>query len=81
VTSRGRVLAVTAVGRDLKESTGKAYEEIKKNSFEGMQYHKDIAARNLKKVRLGILGSTRGTDMQEIIMPYSVEKSMLKSVW
>jgi len=52
VTSGGRVLAVTAVGRDLKESTGKAYEGIKKISFEGMQYRKDIAARNLKKVYL-----------------------------
>lgn len=42
VTSGGRVLGVTALGKDLAEAKRKAYENIKKISFDGMFYRSDI---------------------------------------
>ena len=42
VTSGGRVLGVTALGKDLIEAKKKAYENIAKISFDGMFYRKDI---------------------------------------
>ncbi len=44
VTSGGRVLGVTAWGDTLKEAREKAYANVARISFEGMQYRKDIAA-------------------------------------
>lgn len=49
VTNGGRVLGVTALGRDIKAAKDKAYEAIKKIHFEGMYYRKDIADKALKK--------------------------------
>jgi len=45
VTAGGRVLAVTALGADLKRAVERAYEAVAKIRFEGMQYRKDIAHR------------------------------------
>lgn len=42
VTSGGRVLGVTALGKDLSEAKKKAYENIEKISFDGMFYRSDI---------------------------------------
>ncbi len=42
VTNGGRVLGVTALGSDLSEAKKKAYENIKRISFEGMFYRSDI---------------------------------------
>lgn len=44
VTNGGRVLGVTAVGKNLKEALKKAYSAIgpQKINFDGMQYRKDI---------------------------------------
>jgi phosphoribosylamine--glycine ligase len=47
VTSGGRVLGVTALGRDLKSAVARAYEAAGLIAFEGMQYRRDIAARAL----------------------------------
>lgn len=49
VTSGGRVLGVTALGRDIKDSIDRAYEAVDKIRFEGMQYRKDIGRRALTK--------------------------------
>lgn len=46
VTSGGRVLGVTALGRTHEEARAKAYDNIKKIRFEGMQYRKDIGIVN-----------------------------------
>ncbi|EKD26747.1 MAG: hypothetical protein ACD_79C01035G0002 [uncultured bacterium] len=46
VTSGGRVLAVSALGKDVKTAKEKAYSEIKNISFEGMFYRKDISDKN-----------------------------------
>lgn len=48
VTSGGRVLGVTAVGKTHEEARNKAFDNIKRISFEGMQYRKDIGTINRK---------------------------------
>jgi phosphoribosylamine--glycine ligase len=45
VTSGGRVLCVTALGRTLKEAQQMAYTQITNVQFDGMQYRKDIGHR------------------------------------
>lgn len=42
VTNGGRVLGVTAMGKDIQEARQKAYSAIEFIKFEGMQYRKDI---------------------------------------
>lgn len=44
-TSGGRVLGVTAIGADYEDAIRKAYDAVKKISFEGMQYRKDIGRK------------------------------------
>ncbi len=41
-TSGGRVLGVTALGRDIRSAAEKAYEEMEKITFEGMYFRRDI---------------------------------------
>ena len=45
VTNGGRVLGVSAIGNTLEEALQKAYQAIKKISFDGMQYRKDIGQK------------------------------------
>ena len=52
-TSGGRVLGVTAHGKDLPDAVERAYDAVMKIRFEGMHYRKDIAARGLKHLRAG----------------------------
>jgi phosphoribosylamine--glycine ligase len=47
VTSGGRVLAVTALGADLKNAVDLAYEAVKDIKFEGAIYRTDIAGKAL----------------------------------
>jgi phosphoribosylamine--glycine ligase len=44
VTAGGRVLAVTAVGRDVADARARAYEGVASISFPGAQWRHDIAA-------------------------------------
>lgn len=46
VTSGGRVLGVTAMGKTHDEARAKAYDNAKRISFEGMQYRNDIGVIN-----------------------------------
>jgi phosphoribosylamine---glycine ligase len=48
ITSGGRVLAVTAFADDLRTALDKAYAELAKISFEGMQYRRDVGHRALR---------------------------------
>jgi phosphoribosylamine--glycine ligase len=48
-TAGGRVLGVTARGRELEIALRRAYEAVGKIGFEGMHYRKDIGARAVKK--------------------------------
>ena len=47
VTSGGRVLGVTALGRDLKQAQTAAYAAVEKIKFEGAFFLRDIAAKAL----------------------------------
>jgi phosphoribosylamine--glycine ligase len=47
VTSGGRVLGVTALGRDLKSAQAAAYAAVSKINFEGAHFRRDIAAKAL----------------------------------
>jgi phosphoribosylamine---glycine ligase len=49
LTAGGRVLGVTALGKDLKTAVDRAYQAVGKISYEGAQFRRDIAARALKK--------------------------------
>lgn len=44
LTSGGRVLGVTALGRDLADARGRAYEAAERINFEGRTLRRDIAA-------------------------------------
>lgn len=48
VTSGGRVLGVTALGKDLNDALEKSYDAVEKIRFEGAHYRKDIGQRALK---------------------------------
>lgn len=47
VTNGGRVLGVTAVGDNLKESLSKSYSAIEQVHFDGMQFRRDIGKKSL----------------------------------
>ncbi len=49
VTSGGRVLGVTALGRGIQEAIDRAYEAAKKISWEGAYFRKDIGQKALKR--------------------------------
>lgn len=48
VSAGGRVLAITALGDDLKSAVDKAYGGVKQIHFEGAHYRTDIAAKAFK---------------------------------
>lgn len=49
VTSGGRVLGVTATGKDLAEAKARAYRGVEQIRFDGMHYRRDIADRALNR--------------------------------
>jgi len=49
ITSGGRVLGVTALGDDVAQAIGRAYEAAGKISFSGMHYRKDIGRKALNR--------------------------------
>lgn len=72
--SSGRVLTVTGIGSSLKEALDNSYKAVKKLKFVGnnneslMHYRTDIGHQaSNKKLRIGIMGSTRGTALIPII--------------
>ncbi|RDV84831.1 phosphoribosylamine--glycine ligase [Ammonifex thiophilus] len=48
LTAGGRVLGVTARGKDVREARERAYEAVKHISFPGMHYRRDIGLKALK---------------------------------
>ncbi len=48
VTSGGRVIAVTAHGKDIEEARNKAYQNVEKIRFEGVNYRHDIGLDLMK---------------------------------
>jgi len=49
VTDGGRVLGVTALGKDIQEAQKTVYDAIRKISFEGAHYRRDICAKAMKR--------------------------------
>jgi phosphoribosylamine--glycine ligase len=49
VTAGGRVLGVTALGNSIKDAIDRAYDAVKKISFDGAYYRKDIGHRALDR--------------------------------
>ena len=49
VTNGGRVLGVTAIDEDIEGAISRAYQAVKKISFDGMQYRSDIGARAIAR--------------------------------
>ena len=50
LTAGGRVLNVTALGKDIPTAIQNAYAAVKKVSFDGMQYRTDIGKKALKRL-------------------------------
>jgi len=48
LTAGGRVLGVTALGRDVRAAREKAYAAVEKIEFPGAQYRRDIAAKGVR---------------------------------
>ena len=72
--SGGRVVAVTGMGSNLKEALEASYKGVGKLNFigengEGLMHNRtDIAKGAInKKLRIGVLGSTRGTALIPVI--------------
>lgn len=72
--SGGRVLAVTGMGKTLKSALAGAYKGVDKIEFVGdngeslLHRRTDIAKRAIDgKLRIGVLGSTRGTALVPVI--------------
>ncbi len=53
LTCGGRVLGVTALGKDLVEARAKAYQAVDEIDFEGKYYRKDIAEKGIRRLRSG----------------------------
>ncbi len=49
VTNGGRVLNVTALGKDIVEARERAYKAIEKIHFEGMHYRRDIGEKAIRR--------------------------------
>jgi len=73
------VLAVTAIGSSPSQAVRQAYSALDSIHFEGMNYRCDIGSFFVKNspVRLAVLGSTRGSDMQAII--HAISRRELKA--
>ncbi len=50
VTSGGRVLGVTAMGRTIPEAIDNVYKAVEKITWDGVQYRKDIGQKALKRL-------------------------------
>ena len=78
LTSGGRVLAVTGVADTLHAARAAVYDRIKRISFSGMHFRRDIGHRALEApIAVGVLGSSRGTALQAVID--AIEAGTLKA--
>jgi phosphoribosylamine--glycine ligase len=50
ITSGGRVLGVTALGKSIAEARDRCYEAVEEIRFEGRHFRKDIAHREIERV-------------------------------
>ena len=76
-TTGGRVISLVYCHKDLKEALQKIYNNIYKIKYDNIFYRRDIGysymkykntnVNERKKIRIGILGSTRGTSCKRLI--------------
>ncbi len=82
VTSGGRVLGVTAIGKDLQEAVKRAYEGVARIRWSGCYFRRDIAAKALRRAqpqaRPAEVGIVMGSDSDLPAM--SAASEFLKSV-
>jgi phosphoribosylamine--glycine ligase len=76
VTNGGRVLGVTAIGKDIREAIDRAYKAAKEIKWQGCQYRRDIGHRAL--ARLGgqakpVVGIVMGSDSDLPVMRAAAE--------
>lgn len=72
VTSGGRVLAVTGLAADVSKAAAVAYRATDRIQFDGCFLRRDIAGEYHRPkpdqaLRIGVLGSTRGSSLQPIL--------------
>ncbi len=85
VTAGGRVLGVTALGKDIPDAIRRAYNAVEKISWDGVHYRKDIGAKALKHLRppkIAILVGSRSDipvmkAAEEILQEFDVPYKML----
>lgn len=72
VTSGGRVLGITAVGKSLEEAIARAYKSVDFISWTGSYYRRDIGAKALRrferKTSAGKVGIVMGSDSDFPVM-------------
>jgi phosphoribosylamine--glycine ligase len=51
VTDGGRVMGITAVGKDVAVAVSRAYQEVERIRFDGMHYRRDIGFKSLPRVQ------------------------------
>ncbi len=72
VTTGGRVLGVTAIGKNLSEAIEKAYRAAGRIDFSGCYYRSDIGAKALKrgidKQNKPVVGIVMGSDSDQPVM-------------
>jgi phosphoribosylamine--glycine ligase len=56
-TSGGRVLGVTAGGRDLRDAVRNAYAGVKRVHFDGMRYRNDIGRAGIERYNRNTVGT------------------------
>ena len=52
VTAGGRVLGVTALGKNIADAQKRAYQAMQLIHFDGMHYRKDIAHQAIRGLKL-----------------------------
>ncbi len=68
VTAGGRVLGVTALGKDIPEAIERAYEAVSKIYWDGVYYRTDIGAKALKHLRPAQVAILMGSRSDQDIM-------------
>ena len=73
VTAGGRVLGVTALGKDIPEAIKRAYEAVSKIYWNGVYYRTDIGAKALKYLQPAQVAILMGSDSDRPVMTKAEE--------
>ncbi len=73
VTAGGRVLGVTALGKDIPEAIKRAYDAVSKIFWNGVYYRTDIGAKALKHLRPALVAILMGSQSDREIMAKAEE--------